>query len=251
MKTTEVYSKKAENYARYRWDYSPAAVDWLCQTTGVNLGAVAADLGAGTGKLTRQLVGRVGTIYALEPNPEMRRYLEAALADCPTCRVLANRAEQTGLEPHSLDLITAAQAIHWLDPQPARDEMRRILKPGGWIAFLRNQHKHPALSAALEPITGAAVLLTGQVVQNRPPQGELIDYYFADTSFEKQAFEFVIQENWEAFWGGLTSAAFMPEDDHPQFPALKQAARQVFEQFNIDGLLTIHAVTEVTLGRQN
>lgn len=249
METLQIYSHKAEKYARFRWDYAPAAVGWVCETSGANAATAAADLGAGTGKLTRPLAERVGTVYAVEPNAEMRHFLEAALSEYPNCRVLDGRAEQTGLEAHSVDLVTAAQAIHWFDLQAARTEMRRILRPGGWMAVLRNRNSDGDLSAALEPVLGAARAMGAQVLQATPPHLDLIDFYFAGADHEKRAFEFTLQETWEPFWGSLCSAAFMPEEDHLQFPMLEQAARRVFEKFSVGGILAVCGVTDVWLGK--
>jgi protein-L-isoaspartate O-methyltransferase len=72
VRSSAVYSPKAESYAKYRWDYAPAAVETLFEIAGLGLHSALADLGAGTGILTRRLCGRAGQIFSIEPNPEMR-----------------------------------------------------------------------------------------------------------------------------------------------------------------------------------
>lgn len=44
------------------------------------------------------------------------------------------RADASGLPDQSVDLVTVAQALHWLDPEPFFAEVRRVLAPGGAIA---------------------------------------------------------------------------------------------------------------------
>ncbi|MBX3098181.1 MAG: hypothetical protein KF761_01250 [Salinibacterium sp.] len=65
----------AAEYERARPSYPQAAVDWLLESDP----HVALDLGAGTGKFTRLLVGRVPQIIAVDPAPRMLGELEAAL----------------------------------------------------------------------------------------------------------------------------------------------------------------------------
>ena len=38
----------------------------------------------------------------------------------------------------SVDIITAAQAFHWFDPEPTKQEFKRIIKPGGYAALIWN-----------------------------------------------------------------------------------------------------------------
>ena len=47
-------------------------------------------------------------------------------------------AEETGLDPQSADLVTAAQSFHWFDMDAALTEMARILKPAGGVALFWN-----------------------------------------------------------------------------------------------------------------
>ena len=47
-------------------------------------------------------------------------------------------AEETGLDPASADLVTAAQSFHWFDAARALAEMARITRPGGGAALFWN-----------------------------------------------------------------------------------------------------------------
>jgi SAM-dependent methyltransferase len=93
------------------------------------------DLGAGTGKFTRSLVARGLTVTAIEPDDVMRAALTRAL---PTVRAVRGTAEAIPLPDRSVDLVTIAQAWHWMDPARATAEIARVLRPGGTIALVWN-----------------------------------------------------------------------------------------------------------------
>ena len=138
MQSLDIFSSKAEKYARFRWDYAPQAVQRIFELTGMNEGSVIADIGAGTGILTRHWVGKCKLVYAIEPSASMRALAAQSLGDRTGWQALDGRAEATGLPSHSLDMISVAQALSWFDPLPARQEFRRILKASGWLAVIRN-----------------------------------------------------------------------------------------------------------------
>ena len=179
MNSSAAYTSKAEKYARYRWDYAPQAIEMILQTANVTPATVVVDVGAGTGILTRHFAGRAGRVWAVEPNAEMRRLAEKALAGHPSCRVIDGLAEATTLPQACADLVTAAQAVNWFDPPAARAEFRRILKPGGWLAILRNFGTDQEMNAAMEkiypPETDTAEIMKGR--------GTPADFYFEGGEF--------------------------------------------------------------------
>jgi SAM-dependent methyltransferase len=96
---------------------------------------VVADVAAGTGKLTRDLVGSGARVIAVEPLGEMR----AVLADlAPEAELVVGTAEDLPLGDASVDAVTVAQAFHWFDPAPAVRELARVLRPGGALALIWN-----------------------------------------------------------------------------------------------------------------
>jgi SAM-dependent methyltransferase len=152
------FGSSADLYERARPGYAPAAVEWICRRLGIGPGRVVLDLGAGTGKLTRDLVRTGAQAIAVEPLDGMR---EALVQAVPEAEALAGTAEQLPLPDASVDAVVSAQAFHWFRPEQALPEIHRVLRPGGSIALIWNSRDisdqvQERLDELLEPVRGAA-----------------------------------------------------------------------------------------------
>jgi SAM-dependent methyltransferase len=123
------FGSVATDYDRYRPAPPPQALDWLIPP---GAGAIL-DLAAGTGVVTRELVGRAARVVAVEPDERMRAVLAAR---CPGAEVLAGRGEDIPLPDASVDAVVVSAAWHWLDPGRAVPEITRVLRPGGRLGVL-------------------------------------------------------------------------------------------------------------------
>jgi len=122
----------ADVYERGRPPYPAEALDWLVPAEAARV----ADVGAGTGKLTRQLRERGLDVIAVEPSAGMRAELRRAVPGVP---VLGATAERIPLADGTVDVVLAAQAWHWVDPALAVPEAARVLAPGGRLGLLWNR----------------------------------------------------------------------------------------------------------------
>jgi SAM-dependent methyltransferase len=123
------FGSVAEDYDRYRPPPPPQALDWL-----IPPGAEAIlDLAAGTGIVTRELIGRARRVAAVEPDERMRAVLAAR---CPQAQVLAGRGEEIPLPDASVDAVVVSAAWHWLDPGRAVPEITRVLRAGGRLGVI-------------------------------------------------------------------------------------------------------------------
>ncbi len=130
------FGQRAEDYDRVRPEYPPEAIDLLVSRLGLGPGSDVVDLGAGTGKLTRPLVERVGRVIAVEPDRGMRAVLTRAT---DAYRVLDGRAESIPLDDASVDAVLVGQAFHWFATKAALAEIERILRTGGGLALIWNE----------------------------------------------------------------------------------------------------------------
>jgi SAM-dependent methyltransferase len=128
-----------DDYVRARPTYPPAALDFLAAGGKLSPGNAVADVGSGTGILTRLLIDRGLSVFAVEPNPAMRRAAQDALGAHPNFHSVDGRAEATGLPDASVRMVAAAQAFHWFEPEATRMEFRRILALRGTVALLWNE----------------------------------------------------------------------------------------------------------------
>jgi SAM-dependent methyltransferase len=125
------FGRAVEEYERSRPGYPAAALDWVLPEGARRV----ADVGAGTGKLTRTLVARGLAVTAVEPDDAMRAELVCRV---PGARALPGRGESLPLDDGSLDAVLFAQAWHWVDPGAGSAEVARVLAPGGRIGLLWN-----------------------------------------------------------------------------------------------------------------
>jgi SAM-dependent methyltransferase len=119
----------ASLYERYRPGPPVEAVEWvLAERVGR-----AVDLGAGTGALTRLLVGRADEVVAVEPDDRMRAVLAEAV---PGARAVAGRGEAIPLPDDSVDAVLASSSWHWMETVPTLHEIGRVLVPGGVVSAM-------------------------------------------------------------------------------------------------------------------
>jgi SAM-dependent methyltransferase len=118
----------AEGYARHRPGYPPALFDWL--TTLPAGRRRACDAGTGSGQAAVALAGCFARVVAIDP--ALAQVALAARHPRVAYRVAA--AEAMALPAGSIDLVTAAQAVHWFDLDRFYAEVRRVLAPGGALA---------------------------------------------------------------------------------------------------------------------
>ena len=139
ISSTARFSDRVENYIRYRPGYPPEVLGLLRAECGLQPSHIVADVASGTGMFTRLLLENGNSVFAVEPNAEMR---ESGVQQMESYRRLVSvtgTAEETTLGSASVDFVTAAQAAHWFDLPRARAEFVRILRPGGWCVLIWNE----------------------------------------------------------------------------------------------------------------
>jgi len=129
------FGAAADDYEAARPDYPFDAVAWMLEKLPQGSRRVA-DVGAGTGKLTRVLaVAPEAELIAIDPDAAMLAALREAVPGVPT---FLGTAERLPLPDSGLDAVVLGQAWHWVDPVKASAEIGRVVVPGGVLGLIWN-----------------------------------------------------------------------------------------------------------------
>lgn len=129
------FGAAADDYEASRPEYPFEAVAWMLETLPHGARRIA-DVGAGTGKLTRVLADAPDAeVVAVDPDAEMLAKLRETVPGVPT---FVGTAEALPLPDASLDAVVLGQAWHWVDPVKASAEVGRVVRPGGTLGLIWN-----------------------------------------------------------------------------------------------------------------
>jgi SAM-dependent methyltransferase len=139
------FDSVADRYDDARPDYPDALFDELISVAGLVSGASLLEVGAGTGKATRPLAERGFAITCLEPGPRLAAVARRQLAHYPRVRVVETGFEDWQPGPaERFDLVFAATAWHWIDPDVGYRLAWQALRPDGHLAVWSAGHVLPA-----------------------------------------------------------------------------------------------------------
>jgi ubiquinone/menaquinone biosynthesis C-methylase UbiE len=122
------FSRLATGYAECRPRYPDELFDYLGLLVGRH--ELAWDCAAGSGQASLPLARLFRHVVATDASASM---LDQAPRH-PNIEYRVAVAESSGLADRSVDLVTAAQALHWLDPMAFYAEVERVLQPDGALA---------------------------------------------------------------------------------------------------------------------
>jgi SAM-dependent methyltransferase len=140
------FGHAAAEFERYRPEYPPELFEHILASVPADRRERAIDLGAGTGKATRALVPHFREVIAVEPDPGMAAKLRE---DLPTIMVNNITAEHFSQPPSTVDLVTVANALHWMEAPRVFANVHCWLRRGAiFAAFDRPLPKtNPAIDA--------------------------------------------------------------------------------------------------------
>jgi SAM-dependent methyltransferase len=198
--------------------------------------------------VARHFVDRVETVFAVEPNAEMRRIATDALGDRRSYRSVNGLSNATTLPDNSVQLVTVGRALHWFPAESTRAEFRRILRPEGWLAIFSVPCTDRELVESLRAICTAENGWEAAVDKHTMRQVPF-SFYFGSDDFRTLTCAGSVSETWSAFLGRISSMAPAPTPDHPRRRNFERALRRVFRQHADNDVLNTTNTTQITFRR--
>jgi SAM-dependent methyltransferase len=249
MNSKEKFTGKVAEYVKYRPGYPQKFIDYLFRDVGLDRAAVVADIGAGTGILTRQLGGRVRRIDAVEPNAAMRAACEAHCRDLENVVTVDGSAEDTTLPDHSVDFITVAQAFHWFDRDMAELEFRRILKPHGKVILVWNRRAADSeLVQATDALFQRICPDFGGFSGGIGTSPETFRDFFRNGSCEYKVFDNDRVLTLESYIGSNLSTSYAPAAQDETRDFFVAALTELFHRYSRNGQLLLPNKTHCYIG---
>jgi SAM-dependent methyltransferase len=236
-------------YAQCRPTYPAAALDFIMDHCQLGPRSLLVDVGCGTGISSRLFAERGVSVIGIEPNAEMRAQAQAAVAEGLSPTYQEGRAEATGLPASRADVVLAAQAFHWFEPEKALAEFHRILRPDGWAVLMWNERDES------DPFTAAY----GKIIRSAPdaaavevPRGTAGKALLSSPLFDNadcRVFRQHQQLDEAALHGRAFSASYAPREPKTA-SAFAAALSDLFARSHSHGQVTLHYETGVYLARR-
>lgn len=246
---TQRFSSRVENYVKYRPHYPAAVLDLLHRECELTPASVIADIGSGTGISAELFLAHGNPVYGVEPNAEMRAAAEHQFAGNSRFISAAARAEATTLPDACADFVVAGQAFHWFDAPAARTELRRILKPAGWVVLMWNERRfaQTPFDRAYEHLLRTYGTDYAEVVHRRTDQDATFAF-FAPGGCQYAAFPNEQTFDFAGLRGRLLSSSYIPGPDQPAYEPMLAELRRIFDAYQTAGRIDFGYETHVYYG---
>jgi SAM-dependent methyltransferase len=249
MKHTDKFNGKADVYSKSRPSYPKEYIDYLLSANTLKETSTVADIGSGTGILSRQILERGISVIAVEPNDDMRAKAEQDLYRFDHFRSIKASAEETSLPANSVDLIIAAQAFHWFDQGKFKMECKRILKKNAKVALVWNSRD----------FTSPLIIENADICSEFCPNfygfsggigedQEVFKQFFHSGEFEFKRFPNHLTLDFEGFLGRNLSASYSPKPTEKEYQPFVEAINALFEKYSYNGKIVMPNFTRSYLG---
>jgi len=244
------FSSRVADYVRYRPGYPAALIELLCEKCGLRRERVVADVGSGTGLLSKVFLDNGNRVIGVEPNDEMRVAGDEFLAEYARFSSVKGSSESTTLGNASVDLVTAAQAFHWFEPAATRREFARILKPGGSVVVIWNDRRigETAFGRAYEDLLVRYGTDYAKVKEAYPEAGDM-ENFFGNENFARAELPNFQEFDLPGLRGRLRSSSYAPREGDARYEPMMDALRELFDTNQDGGKVRMEYATQIYFGR--
>lgn len=245
MDAVERFSNRVENYVKYRPDYPREILKYLEANCDLTNGSVIADVGCGTGISSRMFLENGCRVIGVEPNRAMRAAAVEQLLGFHLFTAVDGTSTDTTLDDGSVDIIVAAQAFHWFDPEKTHPEFRRILKSGGHVVLIWNERQLDTTPFLIE--YEAFLLKYANDYENVRHENiadqklsEFFQQNYGSVTFQnEQIFDF------DGLKGRMLSSSYMPNETNELFTAMISELELLFAKHAENGRIKVLYDTNV------
>ncbi|WP_161606371.1 class I SAM-dependent methyltransferase [Microlunatus speluncae] len=248
------FGSNAAGYDLHRPGYPEAIIERILDYAELPI-RTALEVGAGTGKATRLIAAHKITVLASEPDERMLAVLQEQTAGLPVTPIVGTFEDLSIPElAGRVQLLYAAAAFHWTDPETRWDRTAAILPIGATAAFFGGELEltDPAVRARFNEAIGdradhqAGVPMPGDSEGWQWPANELrLDARFG--AVEQHHIPRPLRLSLEDFIGHIgTQSRFLimdPAERRQTFDEVRSAMPEVIE-FTAD--LTLHLARRIS-----
>jgi SAM-dependent methyltransferase len=247
------FSDRVDNYVKYRPTYPQEVADLLLEKKYLGKDALIADIGSGTGISAKLFLQNGFTVIGVEPNDAMRAAAEAFLQEelnAGKFKSLKGTAEHTGIESHSIDLVIAAQAFHWFEQDKFKEECRRILKPGAYLALIWNDRRTSSTDflKLYEEFLQMFATDYAKVNHKNIQDKKVFDALFGENNYREYTIESYQELDLAGLRGRVLSSSYMPNSGHPDYEHMMYVLRKIYQRYQENNKVRLEYDTRIYIG---
>ena len=242
---TERFSDRVDNYVKYRPGYPSGLYDFMYSECCLEVTSVVADIGSGTGISAKPFLERGNPVFGVEPNDKMRLASIDFLGRFDMFAAVGGSAENTGLPAKSVDLALAAQSFHWFCNPDTAEEIRRILRPGGYLCVVWNERdlESDLFHKEYESLIHAYATDYDRVRHDRFSRSDIENAFRQD--FAGAFFENAQIVDREGLKGRLSSSSYVPGERSPSYRPMLKNVDLLFDKYEENGRISVSYKTKL------
>lgn len=245
--TTERFSDKVQDYIQYRPSYPVKMIEYLCNELNLNNTSYVADIGSGTGILTKLLVDKCKMIFGVEPNTNMREASVRHLSKYDNFIPVNGTSENTTLNDNSIDFITVAQAFHWFNIEATMLEFQRIIKKNGLMILIwNNRINNTDFLKVYEQLLRQYATDYNEVNHKNISEDTIKRLY--KKNYNKLTFENYQEFDFSGVIGRLSSCSYSPKKNTKEYQIIYDELENAFNRYSVDNKIKFNYETEMYIG---
>jgi len=241
------FTGRVEEYAKYRPGYPEQIISLLENKMEFDESKDVADVGCGTGRLSRLFLTNGNLVFGVEPNEEMRLMSEKLLSKFINFVSVDGTAEVTKLATSSVDIVSVGQAFHWFDLKKTKKEFKRVLRKDGHVVIVWNERTNSS-----QVMKAVNKILKSLNQEHEEAEKNLVDKKLLSAFFGVAKVGSCTIPNYQmldlaGLKGRIQSISYVPESGNENKKIMDEI-KDVFEKYNNGGMVKIEYTTRVYYG---